>query len=238
MSTVFLSYAAADRARVEPLVKALEAHGFDVWWDRDISLGESYHRVIQQALERAVCAVVVWSHHSIGSEWVTNEASEARKRGILVPALLDDVEPPLEFRHLQSATLFAWQGAMDDSSLQQLISAVRRVAERGGAPSVVSGRATAEREGAEELVGNACRLGGQCRRAAAGGHVARAGSQGNRVARGRNATTGCGNHRAKPCVGTSRRRRFPNHSGRFSSHSWRRPPGERARRNHRPARRK
>jgi len=134
MSTVFLSYAAADRARVEPLVKALEADGFDVWWDRDISLGESYHRVIQQALERAACAVVVWSHHSIGSEWVTNEASEARKRGILVPALLDDVEPPLEFRHLQSATLFAWQGAMDDSSLQQLISAVRRVAERGGAP--------------------------------------------------------------------------------------------------------
>jgi hypothetical protein len=134
MSTVFLSYAAADHARVEPLVKALEAHGFDVWWDRDISLGESYHRVIQQALERAVCAVVVWSHHSIGSEWVTNEASEARKRGILVPALLDDVEPPLEFRHLQSATLFAWQGALDDPSLQQLISAVRRVAERGGAP--------------------------------------------------------------------------------------------------------
>ena len=134
MSTVFLSYAAADRARVEPLVKALEAHGFDVWWDRDISLGESYHRVIEQALQRAVCAVVVWSRDSIGSEWVANEASEARKRGILVPALLDDVEPPLEFRHLQSATLFAWQGAIEDSSLQQLISAVRRVAERGGTP--------------------------------------------------------------------------------------------------------
>ena len=134
MSTVFLSYAAADRARVEPLVKALEAHDFDVWWDRDISLGESYHRVIEQALQRAVCAVVVWSRDSISSEWVANEASEARKRGILVPALLDDVEPPLEFRHLQSATLFAWQGATDDSSLQQLISAVRRVAERSGPP--------------------------------------------------------------------------------------------------------
>ena len=134
MSTVFLSYAAVDRARVEPLVKALEAHGFDVWWDRDISLGESYHRVIEQALQRAVCAVVVWSRDSISSEWVANEASEARKRGILVPALLDDVEPPLEFRHLQSATLFAWQGAIEDSSLQQLISAVRRVAERGGTP--------------------------------------------------------------------------------------------------------
>jgi hypothetical protein len=134
MSTIFLSYAATDRARVEPLVKAMEAHGFDVWWDRDISLGESYHRVIEQALERAACAIVVWSHNSVSSEWVTNEASEARKRGILVPALLDQVEPPLEFRHLQSARLFAWQGAMDDPEVQHLIRAVQRVVERGGAP--------------------------------------------------------------------------------------------------------
>jgi len=92
-----LSYAAADRARVEPLVKAMEAHGFDVWWDRDISLGESYHRVIEKALESAACAIVIWSHNSVSSEWVTNEASEARKRGILVPALLDEVEPPSSF---------------------------------------------------------------------------------------------------------------------------------------------
>lgn len=58
MSSIFLSYA-ADRARVEPLVKATEAHGFDVWWDRDISLGESYHRVIEKALESAACAIVI-----------------------------------------------------------------------------------------------------------------------------------------------------------------------------------
>jgi hypothetical protein len=134
MSIIFLSYAATDRARVEPLVKAMEAHGFDVWWDRDISLGESYHRVIEQALERAACAIVLWSHNSVSSEWVTNEASEARKRGILVPALLDQVEPPLEFRHLQSANLFAWQGAVDDPELQHLLRAVQRVVERSGGP--------------------------------------------------------------------------------------------------------
>lgn len=37
------------------------------------------------------------SHNSVRPEWVTNEASEARKRGILVPALLDEVEPPSSF---------------------------------------------------------------------------------------------------------------------------------------------
>jgi hypothetical protein len=135
MSTIFLSYAAADRARVQPLVAALEAQGFDVWWDRDISLGESYHRVIEQALKSAACAIVVWTTSSVGSEWVTNEASEARKRAILVPVRLDDVDPPLEFRHLQSASLFTWQGAAADPNLQQLFAAVRRVVQRGAAPT-------------------------------------------------------------------------------------------------------
>ena len=62
-------------------------------------------------------------------------------------------------------------------------------------------------------MGNACRLGGQCRRFAAGGHVARAGSQGDRVDRGRSASAGCSSHRAKPCAGTSRRRVSPTTPG-------------------------
>lgn len=138
MATIFLSYAAADRARVQPLVTALEAQGFDVWWDRDISLGESYHRVIEQALKSAACAIVVWSKNSVGSEWVANEASEARKRSILVPAFLDEVEPPLEFRHLQSARLVGWQGDVGDPNLQQLIAAVRRVVQRAGSPPAIA----------------------------------------------------------------------------------------------------
>ncbi len=30
---VFVSYKAEDRARLKPLVSALEAEGFEVWWD-------------------------------------------------------------------------------------------------------------------------------------------------------------------------------------------------------------
>jgi hypothetical protein len=147
MNSIFVSYASVDRARVEPFVRSLEAHGFDVWWDRDISYGDSYHRVIEQALKGAHCAIVVWSTQSVSSEWVANEASEARKRGILVPVLLDEVEPPLEFRHLQSARLLDWSGTADDPLLQQLIGAVRRVAERGSlsVPPIADFRATKER---------------------------------------------------------------------------------------------
>ena len=40
---VFVSYAHADRERVEPLVKVL-ANRFNVWWDRGIGLGEKWRR--------------------------------------------------------------------------------------------------------------------------------------------------------------------------------------------------
>jgi hypothetical protein len=110
LSEIFLSYASADRARVAPLVHALEAEGLQLWWDRDIDSGQSFHKVIQQALTAAPAVIVVWTNESVQSEWVLNEASDARKRDRLVPVLLDPVTPPLEFRHLQAADLSDWKG--------------------------------------------------------------------------------------------------------------------------------
>jgi hypothetical protein len=105
MADIFVSYASSDRERVAGLVRRLEQLGFSVWWDRDIAHGQNYHRVIEQALDEAKCAIVVWSAQSVNSEWVVNEASSARKRNALVPVLLEAVEAPLEFRHLQTADL-------------------------------------------------------------------------------------------------------------------------------------
>jgi hypothetical protein len=105
MADLFISYASADRERVAALVQRLEQFGFSVWWDRDIAAGQNFHRVIEKALDEAKCAVVVWSRLSVESEWVVNEASSARKRNALVPVLIDAVEAPLEFRHLQTADL-------------------------------------------------------------------------------------------------------------------------------------
>jgi hypothetical protein len=64
---VFFSYATVDRSRVEVLVKTLEAQGFDVWWDRDIPRGKNFNRVIEEALQQAKCAIVIWSRASIVS---------------------------------------------------------------------------------------------------------------------------------------------------------------------------
>jgi len=120
VSEIFLSYAGADRATVAPLVHALEAEGLQLWWDRDIDYRQSLHKVIEQALTAAPCVIVVWTRESVQSEWVLNEASDARKRDRLVPVLLDPVTPPLEFRHLQAADLSDWKGDSADPRFTRL----------------------------------------------------------------------------------------------------------------------
>ncbi len=133
MSEIFVSYASTDRERVAKLVHALESEGLQVWWDRDIAYGQSFNKVIEQALTGATCVIVVWTRESVGSEWVQNEASDARKRDRLVPVLLDPVAPPLEFRHLQAADLSSWQGDPADPQFTGLRKAVTAMLGRGDA---------------------------------------------------------------------------------------------------------
>jgi TIR domain len=144
MSEVFLSYASADRDRVATLVHALETAGMQVWWDRDIAYGESFHKVIEQALSAAACVIVAWTRNSTASEWVVNEASDARKRNRLVPVLLEAITPPLEFRHLQAADLSRWEGDTSDvefTGLKQAVSAM--LARTGSLPPAAPAAAPA-----------------------------------------------------------------------------------------------
>ena len=137
MSDVFLSYASANRLRVVPLVEALRKRGWSVWWDRTIPPGKTWDQVIESALADARCVVVLWSPNSIESHWVLTEAEEARQRGILVPALLEDVTLPLAFRRIQAANLVDWSGAMPSARFDELAGAVSEVLS-SNAPAPVS----------------------------------------------------------------------------------------------------
>jgi hypothetical protein len=111
VADVFISYAAEDRNRAGKLADALSARGWSVWWDRRIIAGQVFDNVIEQALENAKSIVVLWSEHSIASEWVKNEAAVGAQRGVLVPALIDRAKLPLEFRRRQTANLTDWDEA-------------------------------------------------------------------------------------------------------------------------------
>jgi Tol biopolymer transport system component len=124
MADIFLSYSSDDRDRVIPLVQALQEDGFTVWWDREIRPGPSFDREIETAINEAKCIVVVWSASSIESEWVRSEVEEGARRGILIPAIIDGVMPPLAYRRRQSVDLTHWPSE-DSGEYDKLLVGVR-----------------------------------------------------------------------------------------------------------------
>jgi hypothetical protein len=111
MSDIFISYASADREKARKLAACFQEQGWTVWWDRVIPPGQSFDRVIEDALASAKCVVVLWSSSSVASSWVKNEAAEAMSRSVLVPILIEHAKVPLAFRNLQAADLTEWDGS-------------------------------------------------------------------------------------------------------------------------------
>ena len=120
MDDIFISYASEDRERARTLALALEARGWSVWWDREIPLGRSYDEVIEQALADARCMLVLWSAAAVASEWVRSEASEGKRRDILVPVFIEEVDAPLAFRLLNGARLEHWEPDQPHAEFERL----------------------------------------------------------------------------------------------------------------------
>jgi serine/threonine-protein kinase len=124
---IFVSYKAEDRARLVPLVEALEAEGFSVWWDTHIGGGAHWREDIQDHLDTAKCVIVAWTKKSVGlhGNFVRDEASRAQRRGVYLPVRFDPVEPPLGFGEIQAISLKGWHGDRTDPRFVALADAVR-----------------------------------------------------------------------------------------------------------------
>ena len=128
MSHIFVSYKREDELRVGRLARALEAEGLDVWWDRGLPGGESWHRNIESKLADAGCVVVIWSAHSAGADggYVREEARRGLTRNILVPVLIDKLEHlPLGFGEIQALDLTRWRGERRSADFQDLMRTIR-----------------------------------------------------------------------------------------------------------------
>lgn len=125
MADVFISYASEDRNRVRPLAEALQARGFDVWWDRALAAGHDYASVIERELRDAKAVIVVWTQSSAASTFVRDEAGRARDEGRLVPVLLDNIQIPLGFGAFQAEDFTRWNGGSNAPQMQILEEAVK-----------------------------------------------------------------------------------------------------------------
>ena len=144
MADIFLSYDRDDHLRAKQLATALAALGWDVWWDRKIVPGTSYRVAIAQELESAKCVVVLWSQKSIRSDWVCDEAEDAMRRRILVPAIIEQVMPPHGFRQQQTADLIAWKGDSDDPEFELLKNGIQSHASLQSDVQSASGKQASE----------------------------------------------------------------------------------------------
>jgi serine/threonine-protein kinase len=124
---IFISYKAEDRPRVKPLVDALEADGFSIWWDAHIGGGTNWRRDIEEHLDAAKCVIVAWTRRSVGpdGEFVRDEAARARRRGTYLPVHFDAVDTPLGFGEVQALSLKGWKGDRADARYHALIHGVR-----------------------------------------------------------------------------------------------------------------
>ena len=102
---LFVSYFHQDAAFVERLAAAVAGAGFTVWYDREgITAGQSFPRIIEDALEVTRYIGVVATKRSVRRPWVRREidATYVREgeegREILVPIRIDDSRVPLFMR--------------------------------------------------------------------------------------------------------------------------------------------
>ncbi len=163
-STIFLSYAHADKAKAQRIASALEKSGYVVWWDALIEGGSRFAQSIDEALDKADAVVVLWSKNSIESDWVKDEASHARDRQRLVPISLDGSHPPLGFRQYQMIDLSQWRGKAEASQMDAVRRAIASAVGQSPARTAVGAAPVSRRK--------AMFAGGAAAATAAGGAIA------------------------------------------------------------------
>jgi TIR domain len=137
VTDVFISYKREDETRVARIARALEKAGFQVWWDRGLPGGESWHANIASELAAARCVIVIWSHGSVAPEghYVRDEARRGLARAVLAPVLIDKIKDvPLGFGETQAIDLSRWKGNAGDPFFQDLVAAVHAKVEGDAVP--------------------------------------------------------------------------------------------------------
>jgi hypothetical protein len=108
MSDVFISYSQRDRSVAEKLAGQLEELGLRIWWDLKLYSGENFRKAILAALNAAKAVIVIWSDTAAQSDWVLDEAEEAKRQKKLIATCLpqfDLTKLPMGFRQRHTSKI-------------------------------------------------------------------------------------------------------------------------------------
>lgn len=133
---VFLSYKREQRARVEPIVAALQRLGVDVWYDAQLQPGRAFTDEICEEIDDCKAQIVCWSADAVSSPWVSGEAEIGRTRQVLVPVLLEECRLRPPFNMLHTENLADWSG---DDAHAGWRNVLKQLGQRLGRPGLMQG---------------------------------------------------------------------------------------------------
>ncbi|TFH28449.1 MAG: toll/interleukin-1 receptor domain-containing protein [Myxococcales bacterium] len=121
---LFISYSRTDKAVARLVADALKHEGYDVFWDVDIPPGQRFDAYILSQLEQSDVVIVLWSTHSVASDFVKEEAEHAKTQSRLVPVRIDDTGLPFGFARIQTTDLLDWHGSTRDPEWRRVVDAI------------------------------------------------------------------------------------------------------------------
>jgi len=139
LSDIFISYKREEQDKARQLTIALEKQGWSVWWDPNLRAGEYFDDVIEEALKKARCVIVLWSKLSVQSRYVKDESSYALSRSKLVPVAIEEVELPFRFKGIHTPQLSDWDGSEQFPAFLDLVD---DIADKLGKPAKAEPTAT------------------------------------------------------------------------------------------------
>ena len=141
MADVFVSYDRRDRDLAEKVVAALTEQGLTVWWDDRITPHETWDKTIEREVDSAKKVLVLWTKHSVESDWVRTEAGAAKESTPpkLIQARFSDCKVPLAFRLLQHVDLIGWTPKRKHSGWDRLVMWLKDGLDRPAAPAPGAG---------------------------------------------------------------------------------------------------
>ncbi len=118
---VFLSYTLTDIVAARRVVRAVEARGWSISWERYEHPDAIAAIALREAIDAADCVAVLWSQRALEDARVIEDATRGRDRGILIQGVIDETPIPMPF--VLDEPVFV----KDGSSVEELVDKIGRV---------------------------------------------------------------------------------------------------------------
>lgn len=141
---LFISYSHEDKPVARQVAEVLSQRGYEVFWDAKIPPGMTFDTYIFQNLQGSNAVIVLWSKHSINSDYVKEEAEYAKNHRMLVPLNIDGTDLPFGFTRIQATDISGWHGAMQDGQWQTVVDSIEDILDRESDPGRESERTSHE----------------------------------------------------------------------------------------------